>query len=185
MTRVPPASRERIPEPLRAAFDAAIQRPGRVPRFGNYTTMLYSPEACLRLHHWADSLRNDSVLPPAIRELALLVTARALDSQYIWNAHADAGRRAGLSPGLVEALRDKAPLPAMTSQEASVIKYGQEYYRTHRVSPETFQDALEQLGVQGLVELTMLMGFSGVLAFNLHAFDIDLPDDRTEPVLPI
>ena len=31
----------------------------------------------------------------------------------------------------------------------------------------------------------MLMGFYGMLAFNVNAFDVDLPSDRTEPLLPV
>lgn len=192
MARVPNASRELIPSHLQGAFDAAVAgRPGYVtrggvtPRFGNYTVMLYSPEACRRLHHWSDYLRKESILPSSIRELAMLVTAREHDCQYIWNRHAASGKQAGLSADLVDALRDKKPLPPLKPEEAAVIAYGQEYYRTRHVSKGTFQEALEQFGVQGVVELTMLMGFCATLAFNLHAFDIDLPDQRTEPVLPV
>jgi len=35
------------------------------------------------------------------------------------------------------------------------------------------------------VELTMLMGFYGTLAFHVNAFDVDLPTERTEPLLPV
>jgi hypothetical protein len=45
--------------------------------------------------------------------------------------------------------------------------------------------AQEQFGVQGLTELTMLMGYYGLLAFHVNAFDAELPAERTEPVLPV
>lgn len=115
----------------------------------------------------------------------MLVTARELDCQYIWNAHAAAGKKEGLSATLVEALRDKTPLPQSKPEEAAVIRYGQEFFRTHRVSRGAFQSALEQLGAQGLTELTMLMGYYGMLAFCVNAFDGDLPSERTEPILPV
>jgi len=60
-----------------------------------------------------------------------------------------------------------------------VIRYGREFFQTHRVSRGAFQAALEQLGVQGLTELTMLMGYYGMLAFCVNAFDGDLPSERT------
>ena len=185
MTRVPPARRELIPPDLQQAFDAALHRHGGVPRYGNHTVMLYSPEACERVHHWADYLRKDSILSDSVREHAMLVTAREHDCQYIWNVHAAAGRRAGLSSELLDAVRDKKSLPSLKPEEAAVIRYGQEYYRTLHVSKGTFEEALAKFGVQGVVELTMLMGFCALLAFNLHAFDIDLPDQRTEPLLPV
>ena len=65
------------------------------------------------------------------------------------------------------------------------MKYGQEFFRTHHVSRGAFQAALEQFGRQGLVELTMLMGYYGLLAFNINAFDTDLVPERTELLLPV
>jgi hypothetical protein len=45
--------------------------------------------------------------------------------------------------------------------------------------------ALEQLGTQGLTEITMLMGYYGMLAFCVNTFDGDLPADRSEALLPV
>jgi hypothetical protein len=60
-----------------------------------------------------------------------------------------------------------------------------EFFKTHKVSPATFQAALEQFGAQGLTELTTLMGYYALLAFNANAFEIDVPEARTEPLLPV
>ena len=115
----------------------------------------------------------------------MLITARAMDCQFIWNAHAARGRHEGLSAALVEALRDKRPLPSLPADEVAVVHYGTEFFSTHKVSKATFQAALNQFGAQGLTELTTLMGYYALLAFNANAFEIDLPAGRTEPVLPI
>ena len=115
----------------------------------------------------------------------MLTTARAMDCQFIWNAHAARGRHEGLSDALVEALRDKRPLPPLPADEAAAVHYGMEFFSTHKVSQATFQAALDQFGAQGLTELTTLMGYYALLAFNANAFEIDLPAERTEPVLPI
>ena len=53
-----------------------------------------------------------------------------------------------------------------------------------KVRQETFQGALDQFGAQGLTELTTLKSYYALLAFNSNAFEIDLPAERTEPVLP-
>jgi 4-carboxymuconolactone decarboxylase len=185
MARIPTATRENVPSSLHSAFDAMVQSRGGVPRSGPASVMINSPEAARRAFHFSDYLRNESTLPKHVQELAMLVTAREMDCQYVWNAHAASGKQSGLSPGLVEALRDKKPLPTVKPEEAAVVKYGQEFYRTHRVSKGAWQEAVEQFGVQGLAELTMLMGFYAMLAFNVNAFDADLPEQRTEPILPV
>jgi 4-carboxymuconolactone decarboxylase len=185
MPRVPPATKESMPQPLREAFDALVQSRGGLPRTGPVSVMINSPEACRRAFHFSDYLRRESTLVQHVQELAMLVTAREFDCQYVWNAHAASGKKAGLSAELVGALRDKTALPPLKPEEAAVITYGREFFRTHRVSRGAFQAALEQFGVQGLAELTMLMGFYGMLAFHVNAFDVDLPAERTEPLLPV
>src|SRR5918911_5709729 len=185
MARLPIATRESVPEAQRARFDEIVQRAGTVPRYGPGSVMIHVPEA----HRWAtglnEYLRNQSSLPKKIQELAMLVTARALDCQHIWNAHAASARQAGVRNELVDALRDRKELPALAADEAAVVHYGREFFRTHRVSRGAFQAALEQFGRQGVVELSMIMGNYSLLALLINAFDTDLPPDRTEPLLPV
>ena len=71
----------------------------------------------------------------------MLVTARAMDCQFIWNAHAARGRREGLSDALVDALRDRRHLPSLPADEAAVVHYGTEFFTTHKVSQATFRCA--------------------------------------------
>jgi 4-carboxymuconolactone decarboxylase len=176
-----------VPEQHRKAFDEVIAgREGGVITSGPNSVMINSPEMARRAGQLSNYLRNESTLPKRIQELAMLVTARGNDCQYIWNAHAASGRRAGLSDAVVDALRDRKPLPAgIPSDEATVVNYGLEFFRTRKVSQRNFEAALRQFGPQGLTELTTLMGYYALLAFNANAFTIDLPANRTEPVLPV
>ena len=73
----------------------------------------------------------------------------------------------------------------MSLEEAAVVNYGRELLRIHRVSQATFDAALAQFDIRGLAELTNLMGFYTLLAFNIDAFGLELPAERTEVVLPI
>ena len=147
--------------------------------------MIHVPKA----HLWASGLnrylREESSLPKKIQELAMLVTARELDCQHIWNAHAASARKAGVRNEIVDALRDRKELPALAADDAAVIHYGREFFRTRRVSRGAFQSALEQFGRQGVVELGLVMGNYSLLALLINSFDTDLPPDRTEPLLPV
>ena len=94
-------------------------------------------------------------------------------------------RQAGISDKLVNDLRDKKELTGLSDQESAVINYGREFFRTHKVSQDTFDAARAQFGTLGLVELTNLMGYYSALAFNINAFDVGLPENLTELPLPI
>ena len=145
MARLSPISRDLVAEQHQSAFDEVSAPPDGVGS-GPTSIMKNSPEMAKRAMHLSAYLRNESSLPKKIQELAMLIAARNMDCQYIWNAHAASGRREGLSDGLVDALRDKQPLPELAADEAAAINLGTEFYQTHRVSQETFDAALEQFG---------------------------------------
>src|SRR5712671_6466683 len=185
VARLPLAPRESVPEAQRTTFDEMVQALGSVPRYGPGSVMIHVPKA----HQWATELntylRQASSLPEKVQELAMLVTARELDCQHIWNAHAASARQAGVPHAVVDALRDRKELPAMAADEAAVVHYGREFFRTHRVSRGAFQVALEQFGRQGVIELSLVMGNYSLLALLINSFDTDLPPERTEPLLPV
>ena len=147
--------------------------------------MIHVPKA----HLWATGLnrylREESSLPKKIQELAMLVTARELDCQHIWNAHAASARKAGVPNDVVDNLRDRKGLANLAADESAVVHFGREFFRTRRVSRGAFQAAIEQFGRQGVVELALVMGNYSLLALLINSFDTDLPLDRTEPLLPI
>ena len=185
MARTPTVTRESVPENQREAFDAYVQERGSVPTGGPGSVMLNAPQTAQLALGLAQYLRSDTSLSPRIRELAMLVAARENDCQYIWNAHAPAGRAAGLRDELVDALRDRKDLPSPAADEAAVVAYGREFFRTRRVSQAAFDAVVAQFGVPGTTELTTLMGCYSMLAFNVNAFGVELPEDRTEEPLPI
>ena len=186
MARTPAPTRESVPQDQLDAFDEYVASRGSVPTTGPMSVMLNVPEVLKRGEHLRAYLRGDgSSLPRPIIELAMLVTARENNCQFIWNAHAAAGRDAGLNDDLVDNLRDRKDLPALSPQEQAVVEYGREFFRTRTVSQATFDNAIAQFGARGLAELTSLMGYYALLAFNINAFGVEIPDERTEEALPI
>ena len=184
MPRLPQVNREDVPEELRAAFDEFAAGPGGAGT-GPMSVFKNSPEMARRAVPLWTYVRGESTLPQKVRELAMLTTARAMDCQYIWNAHVALGRQAGLSDVLVDALRDRQQLPQLAEDEAAVVNLGQEFFTTHRVSQATFDLGLRLFGAQGVIELTTLMGFYAMLAFNANAVDLGLPHGEVEPPLPV
>ena len=186
MARIPAPSKENVPQDQLDAFDEYVESRGSVPTTGPMSVMLHVPEVLKRGEHLRAYLRGDgSSLSRNIIELGMLVTARENNCQFIWNAHAAAGRAAGLDGGLVDNLRDKKDLGALSSQEQAVVDYGREFFRTRTVSQATFDRAVGQFGTRGLAELTSLMGYYALLAFNINAFGVEIPEERTEEALPV
>ena len=184
MARIPAATRDNVPQDQVAEFDQMVESLGGVPANGPGSVMIHVPKAHQASTALNQYLRNESSLPEAALELSMLLAAREYDCQHIWNAHAASARAAGVQDAVVDALRDRDELPPLSDLERAVINYAREFFEYRRVGRGAFQDAMEQFGKQGLIELTLVIGNYSFLAFVINAFDPDLPSNRTEPLLP-
>jgi 4-carboxymuconolactone decarboxylase len=127
MARLPIVKRDQVPEHFRAAFDEVTAESGGLIASGPGSITINSPEMARRRNHLTSYLRYETTFPKRIQELAIITTARAMDCPYVWNAHAPAARRAGVSDALIDALRERQPLPSMSADEAAVVNYATEY----------------------------------------------------------
>ena len=183
MARIPSVTREDIPESLKKVFDEVAAEPGGIGT-GPMSILKNSPEMAKRSRPLFNYVRNESKVPKKLRELGMLLTARAMNCPYIWHAHFEYGRAEGLSDTLLDSIRNNQPLPPVPSDEAIVIAYSNELLNHKNVTTETFNTLLNLLGRRGLVELTTLLGFYTMLAFNANAVDLQLPEDISELPLP-
>ena len=101
MARLPVLMREQAPEQFLDAFDDETSASGGVVDSGPGSVMIYSPEMRRRANYFVGYFREVTDLPHRLQELAMLLTARHMDCQYIWYAHAARGREQGLSDELV------------------------------------------------------------------------------------
>ena len=185
MSRLSPATRDNVPEDQLELFEELFQKNNKkVPPYGPVAVLAHVPTARELELPLRDYLRFKSSLSHDVVELVIMVSARELDCQFLWNSHVAAARKA-LGSELVDALRDRTKLPALSDKHLGVINYGREFFRTHRVSAGTFSLAKQQLEERGVVEMTLLFGSYCTMAALLNCTDAELPPTRTEPVLPI
>ena len=184
MTRIPYVTRDSVADDLKAVFDELDAAPGGIGT-GPMSILKHSPEMARRAIPFWNYVRNESTVPHEIRELAMLVTARAKDCIYIWDRHVPIARQSGLSNELIDAIRDRQPLPDLSPQEAVVINLANEFFAGNKVSEATFQAAHDQFGTQAMVELVTLMGYYAMLAFNANTIDLQLAEPSDEPTLPM
>lgn len=182
--RMPVVKREGLSPKDQAAYDEVAGIRGRPPEVGPSSVMIHNPEMAAQVNRLSAFLMAETEIPEKFRRLGALIAARSIDCRYVWNAHAAAGRRAGLDDALVDAIRDKKQLPAMEPDVAAAVCYGLELTAQNKVSQETFDAAVEALGYRGVTEFTTVIGYFRLVGLNANAGDIDLPADRTESDLP-
>jgi 4-carboxymuconolactone decarboxylase len=131
-----------------------------------------------------DYLRRKSGLDSRLVELAILVTAREMDCEYVWTAHEPAARKAGLEPEIIDIVKYRKPVTSLGEKEAVIIRLGRESIAKHKVGSDTFASALKLFGNQGLVNIGSLMGDYASTAILLSTADQHVrPTDK--PLLPI
>jgi len=178
--RFPKAKREELDDRGKKLFDALPPN----SRGGPGSIRIYSPPVAEAMNMENDYLRNQSGMDPQIKELAILVTVRELDSQYIWTSHEPQARQAGVSQAVLDVVKYRRPLTGLTEKEQVVIQLGREAVGQHKVSSETFARALKLWGRQGLVNVVALMGNYAASAILLNTFDQQMNPGVT-PRLPI
>ena len=183
MPRIPLLSEtsDFTPEQRRVVDGILGRRGGRIP--GPYRFSLHCPELTEVWHPLGEALRLKSRFPLRLSEWAIIVTARAWDCQYVFNAHAPAALKAGISQALVDALaRGERPRFEQADEEV-FYDFGTELLERHAVNEKTYARALELFGVQGVVEVTALMGYYSMVAMTLLAHEMPAQADAQVPKL--
>ena len=121
---------------------------------------MYSPKAAEPIHELNQYLRT-TVVGPRFFELSALVAAREFDQQYEWGGHEPAGRRAGLEPATIDAVKFNRDVAGLPEKDATVIRLGRALFREHKVPPALWAKTVELFGKQGAVEITAIMGEIG------------------------
>ena len=191
---VDPLSGCRLPLPNRAELSGAaiaIYNSLADPNGGSIRGLrgpggihLHSPELARHTRALNRYLRHEAGLGARIRELAILTTARELDSQFEWAAHEPEALREGIAPEIIEIIRYRRATSPLDEADAIVIELGREIFTARKVSSATFVRALGQFGRRKLVDLIALMGNYAATAAMLTAFDMQLDPDRP-PLLPV
>jgi len=183
--RLPLLKREDLDEAGKQTYDRATTPGATIAGLqGPAGVQLYSPRTAV--HHAAINryLRFEAGLSPRVREIAILTTARELDSQFEWVAHESEALKEGVEQSVVDIIKHRRSTTGLETADATVIELGRQIWRDHKVSSELFARAKALFGPHKLVDLVLLMGNYAGTAALLAAVDMQLHKGK-EPLLPI
>jgi 4-carboxymuconolactone decarboxylase len=170
---IAPASYTAEQKQAAADFEAAR----KVPVFGPFEPLMYSPQVMSQARAMGDYLRYKSGIGTTLSELAILVTAREWTQDYEWYVHQPIAVKAGIKPAITEAIADGRRPEGMSEDEEIVYEFSTELHRTKRVSDKTFARAEKRFGKQGVVDLTGINAYYTLLAMQLNMAQYGLPKD--------
>lgn len=149
---------------------------------GPFAVLLHSPQAFDRVQRLGAYLRYDGLLRADLRELAVLVTAKAWSQDYEWAAHKPLAEAAGVDLAAIAQIERGAPPLALTPDQAVVHAFCAQLHASTRVDDATFAAARALLGEAALIDLSVLCGYYALLAMVLNV--TQGPSDEGLPASP-
>ncbi|HJU15735.1 MAG TPA: carboxymuconolactone decarboxylase family protein [Stellaceae bacterium] len=155
--------------------DAVVKVFGNVR--GPFSILLHSPKLAERVLPLVTFFREQSVVAPRLRSLAILAAVREREAAYVWAAQVGAARRNGVPEATIDLLRAKGEPAALPPEERDVILYTRQLIRTNRVDENLFDALKKRHGDQWLVELTAAINYFAFLSGMVNAFALPAPPD--------
>ena len=116
--------------------------------------------------------------------LAVLVTARAHNSQYDWTMHEPLALEAGLEREVIDIVRHRRSIDDLDDKDATLVSFARELFSDHNVRADTYARAKRAFGETNLVDIVALMGAHAADAVMFAGFDQQLPEG-VDPLLPL
>ncbi len=182
--RLPPLARQRMTARQREVAEAIAGGPRGGLR-GPFQAWLRSPELADRFQRVGEYVRFQSSIPPALNELAILVTAREWTAQFEWHAHHALAMKAGLPPAIAEAIARGERPEGMDADQNAIYEFAVELHRDRSVSDATYAAVAGRFGERGVVDLIAACGYYVAVAMTLNVSRVPLPDGVPPPLEPL
>jgi 4-carboxymuconolactone decarboxylase len=159
-------------------LDRVIRTRGHVS--GIYQRLLHTPDVADRIATVGAFFLYETMLSPAQRSLVWLITARELDCAYTWHASETAARAAGLTPGLIDAIKSGGALP-LNDEQRDVVAFCRELLLgNHHVCDATYERITRRLGVPATIQIAAALGYIAMMSIVANTFALapQVEDDR-------
>jgi 4-carboxymuconolactone decarboxylase len=173
-----PDSRARLPYLQRKNLDEAGQKifdvlPGASKEgvlSGPLAFAAYNPavaKALFDLHNAAVA----GTLSAHVRELAIMVACRETNYNLEWNGHEATALKSGVDAKVIDIVRRGAPLPGISEEDATVIRFGRQLYTDRKIDSATYAKAVELFTQRGVMDMVAIMNTYAVSGFYGIAVD--------------
>lgn len=174
--RLPTIAPEKYTDEQKKAADEFMAS-RKVPVFGPFEPLMYSPQVMTQARAMGDYLRYHSALGNVLSEFVILITAREWSQDYEWYVHYPLAIKAGIKPDIASAIADGRRPVGMSADEEIVYDFSSELHKNKRVSDVTYRRAEQRFGSKGIVDLTGINAYYTLLAMQLNVAQYQMPAD--------
>ena len=176
MPRIPPIiGKADVAAEYHSVVDDVVKVFGSVR--GPFSMLLHSPKLAARLLPLVTFNREDNVVEPKLRSLAILSAVREREAAYVWAAQVGAARRAGVHEEVIDLIRAKGDPAQLSEEERDIVTYVRQLMRTNRVDQPVFDRLKNRHDAQWMVELTEVANYFAFLSGMVNPFEVSAPPD--------
>jgi 4-carboxymuconolactone decarboxylase len=178
LSRLSPADPGMMDDYGKLIYDRVVGLDNPGPVYGPAAFSVHMPRVAEGMDLINQYLRYDSIIGRANIETAILVAAREFDQQYEWAAHEPLALAEEVPQSTIDVIKYHQDVEGLPQEPSLIIRYGREILRDHRLSAETWAEAVSLFGQQGALELAAIMADYAMAAIILTAIDQHIPADR-------
>ena len=136
--------------------------------------LAHSPKICRDWNRLGITLLLKGQLSPKLRELAILRVGVLAKANYEWTKHVPMAMVAGVTQEQIDSLPEWVNSREFNEQERAVLRYTDEVSQDIRASDDTFSKIREFLTEREIIELTVTIGYYGMVCRTLESLQIEL-----------
>src|SRR5437588_11675681 len=176
MPRIAPVTgKSDVPAEYHGVVDEVLKVFGGIR--GPSSILLHSPKLAERLLKLVTFNREENVVEPKLRSIAILTAVREREAAYVWAAQVGAARRNGVREEVIDLIRAKGDPGKLSADEREIVTYTRQLMRTNRIDQAVFDALAKRKSVQWLVELTAAANYFALLSGIVNAFEVAAPPD--------
>ena len=163
-------------------LDRIIRTRGHVSAL--FQVLLHTPDVADRMATVGAFFLYETLLPPTLRTLVWLVTAREFDCEYAWQGSVHHAPTAGLPQTLIDALRRGETPSDLAEPQATVVAFCHELMRgNHHVCDATYAAAVKHFGVPATIQIAATLGYFAMMCCVANTFELPPQSGDGKPAL--
>ena len=174
MARVRLIEKEQAPPEVKEIFQKIEDNGARILNL--YKVAAHSPKVFLNLIRLGNSVIGRMELSPRLREIVILRVATLTGSEYEWAQHTPVALQVGVTQKQLDTIPDWKNSSEFNNEERAVLQYADEVAQKVEVSDQTFNMLKSFFNEQAIVELTITIGYYGMLARLLVPLQVEVDE---------
>jgi alkylhydroperoxidase family enzyme len=172
MARVKLLGNNEVDPIARELFEKTEASSGRVMNL--FRALAHSPKIVRDWSRMGTTILMKGKLSRKLLELAIIRVGDLGQAEYELTAHRRLGLQAGLTQAQIDDVGDWRNSSNFDDGELAILQYTDEVALDYRVSDDTFARIRKTLDEQEIVELTVAIGYYGMVCRTLEALQVDL-----------